>query len=133
MAPGVFCLKGLEGSFRMNKLVVFLIVLGTGYLGYQQFVGSRSAKLEPLYELPYVVVYGKSTCGWTQKCLRELNIKDIEVIFENIDKSEVQMEIFPRIDAAGIDRNRISIPIIDVNGNILIGYEREKILELYHQ
>ena len=115
----------------MKKLVILLMVLGAGYFGYQRFTDGGPDKLEPLYDPPYIVVYGRTTCGWTQKCLRELKAENIDVIFENIDKPEVQGEIFPRIDAAGIDHNRISIPIIDVNGHILIGYEREKILNLY--
>ena len=115
----------------MKKLMILLLILGAGYIGYRNFAGGGSGQLEPLYETPYIVVYGRTTCGWTQKCLRELKAENIDVIFENIDKPEVQGEIFPRIDAAGIDHNRISIPIIDVNGHILIGYEREKILNLY--
>jgi arsenate reductase-like glutaredoxin family protein len=117
----------------MKNLVLLLLVLVAGYFGYQHFVGHRSKTIEPLYDLPYIVVYGRTTCGWTQKCLRELKIEGIDVIFENIDQPEVQAEIFARIDAAGLDRNRTSIPIVDVNANILIGYEPEKILKLYHQ
>jgi arsenate reductase-like glutaredoxin family protein len=117
----------------MKKLMILLMILGAGYFGYRHFTGGGSDQLEPLYETPYIVVYGKTTCGWTQKCLRELKAKNYEVIFENIDSPDVQGEIFPRIDAAGLDRNRLSIPIIDVNGHILIGYELEKILNLYQQ
>ncbi len=117
----------------MKKLIFFLIVVYAGYFGYQKFVTDSTTNIDPLYELPYIVVYGTTTCGWTQKCLQELKEKDIDVIFENIDKHEVKMEIFPRMDAAGHKRNQISIPIVDVNGNILIGYEPEKILELYQQ
>lgn len=115
----------------MKKLVVIMLLIGCGYFGYQIFIGKKNAQLDPLYELPYIVVYGKTTCGWTQKCLRELKEKQIEVIFENIDKPEIKQEIFPRIDAAGYKRNQIVIPIIDVNGHILIGYEPEKIMAFY--
>ena len=117
----------------MKKLVFLLIVVGMGYFGYQKFIASKATTLDALYELPYVVVYGRTTCSWTQKCLRELKEQNIDVIFENIDKQEVKMEIFRRIDAAGHKRNQIIIPIVDVNGNILIGYEPEKILQLYQQ
>jgi arsenate reductase-like glutaredoxin family protein len=117
----------------MKKLLVVLVVVGLGYFGYLQVIAEGETKLDALYELPYVVVYGKTTCGWTQKCLRELKEQNIDAIFENIDKHEVKMEIFPRIDAAGHNRNRISIPIVDVNGHILIGYEPEKILAFYQQ
>ena len=63
--------------------------------------------------------------------MHELKEKGIEVIFENIDRMEVKQEIFPRVDAAGYSRNQISIPIIDVSGHILIGYEPEKIMAFY--
>ncbi len=117
----------------MKKLILFAVVLVGAYFGYQHFFGTVSAKIEPLYDPPYIVVYGKTSCGWTQKCLKELKAEGIDVIFENIDKPEVQAEIFGRIDEAGLDRNRISIPIIDVNANILIGYEHDKILKFYNQ
>jgi arsenate reductase-like glutaredoxin family protein len=123
----------LEEALRMKKLMILLLILGAGYFGYRNFAGGSSDQLEPLYETPYIVVYGRTTCGWTQKCLRELKAKNYDVIFENIDSPDVQGEIFARIDAAGLDRHRISIPIIDVNGHILIGYELEKILNLYPQ
>jgi arsenate reductase-like glutaredoxin family protein len=117
----------------MKNLVAVLAIVGLGYLGYQMFFSGGESKVEALYEMPYVVVYGRTTCSWTQKCLRELKEQNIDVIFENIDKLDIQQEIFPRIDAAGHNRNRISIPIVDVNGNILIGYEPEKILKYYRK
>jgi hypothetical protein len=115
----------------VKKLVMMLLFIGAGYYGYQHFYANKSTALEPLYEMPYVVVYGQTSCSWTQKCLRELKDQQIDVIFENIDKPEVKQEIFPRVDAAGHKRNQIVIPIIDVNGHILVGYEPEKVLALY--
>ena len=115
----------------MKKLIVLLLLIGGGYYGYQHYIANRNTSLEPLYDLPYIVVYGRTTCGWTQKCLRELKERQIDAIFENIDQADVQQEISPRIDAAGYSRNQISIPIVDVNGHILIGYEPEKIMAFY--
>ena len=117
----------------MKKLVVLLLLIGGGYYVYQNFVADKNPPLEPLYEKPYVVVYGRTNCSWTQRCLRELKAENIDAIFENIDTLEVKQEIFPRVDAAGHKRNQIVIPIIDVNGHILVGYEPEKVLALYRQ
>lgn len=93
----------------------------------------RTSQPEPLYEMPYVVVYGRTICGWTHKFLKELSNEGIDVIFENIEQQDVKLEIFPRVDQAGYPRNKIGIPIIDVNAHILIGYDREKVLEFYGQ
>ena len=117
----------------MKKLFVLLILIGVGYLSYQQFFKSEQSGLDPLYEMPYIVVYGKTSCSWTKKCLEELRAEGIDVIFENIDQNDVKMEIFPRVDKAGHQRNKIVIPIVDVNAHILVGYEKEKVLELYRQ
>lgn len=116
----------------MKKLIVLLVLAAGGYFAYQHLHGNTGKPLDPLYEMPYVVVYGQKQCGWTQKCLRELKEKGIEAIFENIDQQEVKMEIFPRVDAAGHKRNQIVIPIVDVNGHILVGYELDKILQYYN-
>ncbi|MGD9010276.1 MAG: hypothetical protein PVG41_20295 [Desulfobacteraceae bacterium] len=117
----------------MKKLLILIALVAIGIYGYNEFRGSKQAKLELLYDPPYIIVYGRQSCGWTQKCLRELKSKEIDAIFENIDKQEAKMEIFPRIDAAGYKRNQIAIPIIDVNGHIIIGYEPEKTFALYQQ
>ena len=116
----------------MKKLVAVLLLVGIGYFGYQHFIAQGETALEPLYDMPYVVVYGQTTCGWTKKCLGELEAEGIDVIFQNIDRQDVKMEIFPRIDQAGHPRNKIVIPIIDVNGVILVGYDREKVLGHYY-
>lgn len=47
----------------MKKLIVILLLIGCAYYGYQIFIGKKNAQLEPLYELPYIVVYGKTTCA----------------------------------------------------------------------
>jgi arsenate reductase-like glutaredoxin family protein len=117
----------------MKKLLILFILVGIGVYAFNKSSNTKQQKLEALYDTPYIVVYGKQTCSWTQKCLTDLKRQGIDVIFEDIDKNEVKMEIFPRIDAAGHKRNQISIPIVDVNGHILIGYEPDKILELYQQ
>lgn len=115
----------------MKKIAILLVLAVAGYFAYQQWQGSKNPPLDALYELPYIVVYGTRQCGWTQRCLKELKQDGIDVIFENIDKPEVKEEIYPRLDAAGFSRYHFSIPVVDVNGHIVIGYQREKILAFY--
>ena len=117
----------------MKVFAVIIVVFIAGFFAYQQFWSNNDKPLELLYEAPYIVVYGQTSCTWTQKCLRELQEQGIDPIFENIDKQDVKMEIFPRVDAAGHSRNQIVLPIVDVNGHILVGYELEKILGYYQK
>lgn len=115
----------------MKKKFILLLLAVGGYFLYQHVHVDKEKPLEPLYEMPYVVVYGQKQCKWTQKCLKELKEQGVDPIFENIDQQDIKMEIFPRLDAAGHPRNQIVIPIIDVNGHILVGYELDKILNYY--
>lgn len=116
----------------MYKLIIVLLLIGAGYIGYQQYQKNRNSALEPLYELPYVVVYGTTSSNWTQKCLRELKADGFNPIFENIDQPDVKKEMFERIDEAGHPRNQVEIPMVEVNGNIMAGCQAEKIFALYN-
>ncbi len=116
----------------MKKLFVLLLLIGAGYFGYEQYKSNRSNVLEPIYEFPYVVVYGKTDSKPTMKSLGELTAEGLDPIFENMDEPDVKKEIFERIEEAGYSRNQIVLPIIDVNGNILIGYQPDRISVLYN-
>ena len=54
----------------MKNIVIFTLA-GVGiFRAWEQFGVSKG--LEPLSEDPYVAVYGKDTCGWAQKMVKDL-------------------------------------------------------------
>ena len=71
-----------------------------------------------------VKIYTTPTCPWCKKTKEFL--KENNVDFENIDVSsdkEAQKEM---IDKSG----QMGVPVIDIDGTIITGFDKEKIMEL---
>jgi hypothetical protein len=88
-------------------------------------------KNEALYEEPYVLIYGRDRCGWTQKYLKDLEAEEIEPIYEIVDKQEVSDELHTRMEKAGLSTISYGLPVIDVNGQLFIRPNLNKILTIY--
>jgi len=114
----------------MKKILILVVLLIAGYFLWQK-MSQKDNILEPLYGKPYVVVYGRDACGLTQQCLKDLEIAGIEVIYKIVDNSEVADEYHPRMEKAGLDTRSYGLPVVDVNGQIFIQPEFNKILEAY--
>ena len=112
------------------KFLFSLILIGViTYFGWQNFVLDK--KNEALYEEPYVLVYGRDRCGWTQKYLKDLEAEEIEPIYEIVDKQEVSDELNTRMEKAGLRSRSYGLPVIDVNGQLFIRPNLNKILTIY--
>lgn len=68
-----------------------------------------------------VKVYSTPTCPY---CIRAKQfLKDSSVDFEDIDVSMNQQAAQEMIKRSG----QMGVPVIDVNGEIIVGFDREKI------
>jgi hypothetical protein len=116
----------------MKKVLIVVLLLIAGYLVWQKlFQNTKDNILAPLYDKPYVVVYGRDECGLTQQCLSDLKNERIEVIYKIVDNREVSDELHPRMEKAGLDTGSYGLPVVEVNGQIFIRPELHKILEAY--
>ena len=89
--------------------------------------------VEMLYEEPYVVIYGRSSCGWTDKYIKDLKEEGLDPIYESVDSKKVCDELHLRMEEAGLDTGFYNLPVIDVNGQMFIRPELERIIEIYDQ
>ena len=55
----------------MKKIIILLFLGVAGFQLWKKY-GPPIDPVEPLYDKPYVVVYGRNSCGWTQQTLKEL-------------------------------------------------------------
>ena len=115
----------------MKKILAGIILLVAGYFVWQEKF--YKVPLEPLYATPYVVVYGKDRCGWTQKYLRDFESKKINCIYKSVDNKEVSDELHPRMVQAGLNVRRYNLPVIDVNARILIRPDLDLVLEILRE
>ena len=68
-----------------------------------------------------VKVYSTKTCPWCIKVKEFLNEKKIE--FEDIDVSVDQKAANEMIEKSG----QMGVPVIDINGKIIVGFDKEEI------
>ncbi|MCP4553644.1 MAG: hypothetical protein GY834_16740 [Bacteroidetes bacterium] len=114
----------------MKNLFTVIIVILVCYFGWQK-IFHKSNQTEGLYEDPYVIVYGRDSCGWTQQYLKDLKNEGIELIYESVDNEGVGDELHSRMREAGIDTRRYNLPVIDVNGQIFVRPKLDIVLEVY--
>jgi glutaredoxin 3 len=68
-----------------------------------------------------VMVYSTSTCPF---CLRAKQfLKDNNINFEDIDVSADQARIQEMIQKSG----QMGVPVIDIDGEIIVGFDKERI------
>jgi hypothetical protein len=135
-SSGVAQAEGAVGEpFLMLGLglaaVAILILLAYGVV---QWAGGQEAPaLEPLYDVPYVVVYGRKSCGLTTGMLEGLEAREVPYIFKSIDDRAVQEEVYPRMKAAGLNTRRFMLPVVDVSGRMLLDARAPAVAERYRQ
>ena len=68
-----------------------------------------------------VKVYSTPTCPF---CVRVKQfLKDSNVVFEDIDVSKDQAQAEQMVEKSG----QIGVPVLDIDGEIIIGFDKEKI------
>lgn len=68
-----------------------------------------------------VKVYSTPTCPW---CMRVKQfLKDNNILYEDLDVSQNQPAAEEMIQKSG----QMGVPVSDIDGNIIVGFDKEKI------
>ncbi|MGD0336785.1 MAG: glutaredoxin domain-containing protein [Candidatus Omnitrophota bacterium] len=71
-----------------------------------------------------VKVYSTPTCPW---CIRTKQfLKDSNIIFEDVDVASNQEAAEEMIQKTG----QMGVPVLDIEGEIIIGFDKERIKEV---
>jgi glutaredoxin-like YruB-family protein len=71
-----------------------------------------------------IKIYSTPTCPY---CVTLKNfLKERSFEFEDVDVSESQQELDEMIEKSG----QMGVPVVDIDGQIVIGFDREKIIKL---
>ena len=114
----------------LKKILVLLVLSGAGYQGWIK-LSPAFTKTDPLYDSPYVVVYGRNTCGHTQKTIKELKKAGIPFEYQIVDDKSVADLLHARMQDSGIDTRRYNLPVVDVSNDISIRPATAVILDAY--
>jgi len=118
------------------KKVIFILVGLVAVMAVftaRDMLSFQSEALEPLYNSRYIIVYGRDGCSRTQQLLSSLKEENKDYIYKKIDERSVKNEVRPRLKEAGYNTRRIILPVVDVNGKLLVNRELKlsAILEWY--
>lgn len=70
-----------------------------------------------------VMLYGTATCPFCLRAKQFLQEGNIE--FENIDISSDQEKVKEMVDKSG----QMGVPVLDIDGTIIIGFDKDKITQ----
>lgn len=106
---------------RTILLLVFPLLL---LIGCESPTGSDSVpKAEPT-----VFVYGTTSCGLTTQCRNNLTAANIPFEFKNLTEGENGTELWSKLNESDVNNNG-QIPVVDVNGTLLVRPSLEQIKE----
>jgi glutaredoxin len=110
----------------MKHLVVIALLAFAGYKGWERF---NQPKLEPLYDQPYVIVYGRESCGYTTETIRALERANIDVEFMSVDDRAAADELHARMKLAGLETRQYYLPVVDLNNSLSIRPDNQQLVE----
>ena len=116
------------------KFLCLIVLVGTiGYVSFDKFNAQTGSGLEPLHESSYVVVYGRDTCGITNRMLADLDRSGVPYEYKRVGDSRVSNELHTRMETAGLSTRRYGLPVVDVNAEMIIRPEANAVAEKYRQ
>jgi hypothetical protein len=117
----------------MKTLIVIALVALVGYLGWSRLDLPSRGGPDSLGRSPHVIVYGRERCGITQRTRSELQRAGVPFEYKSVDHPGVGDELHPRMEAAGLDTRRYGLPVVEVNGEMLIRPKPAAIAEKYRR
>ncbi len=111
-----------------NLILIAVIALGS-FQAWKKF-GLTPA---PLYNEPYIAVYGRSSCGYTNKMVTELEQSGTNYHYFVVDDQPTADTLHARMESSGISTRRYNLPVVDVNGQISVRPEFQDVINKYNE
>ncbi|MEK7663843.1 MAG: glutaredoxin domain-containing protein [Patescibacteria group bacterium] len=73
-----------------------------------------------------ITIYSTPTCVYCNTLKEYLSSKEIE--FKEIDVTKDEKELEKMVAISG----QMGVPVIDIDGNIIIGFDKQRVDELLH-
>jgi len=106
----------------------FWAVIMVVVCGYHIHKKIQAHNLPPLHDTPYLVVYGRDSCGLTQNTLRQLRGAGIAHHYEIVDDPQVAAVLHARMRQIGISTRSYMLPVVDLNRKISVRPANDKMI-----
>ena len=108
-------------TLKKFALIMLVVVVWQNWGRIENFVSPPPADLAHSYSQAKVVMYATDWCGYCKQTRRFLDSKGIPFKEYDIEKSEEGRKAYEALGGRGI-------PLIDVNGTIIRGFNEKAIL-----
>ncbi|MEG5267227.1 glutaredoxin family protein [Pseudomonas sp. JDS28PS106] len=108
-------------TLKKFALILLVVVVYQNWGRIEHIVNPPPADLARAYSQARVVIYATDWCGYCKQTRRFLDSKGIPFREYDIEKSEEGRKAYEALGGRGI-------PMIDVNGTLIRGYEPDRIL-----
>lgn len=115
----------------MKNLIILALLIFAGYQAWERF--APKDKIAPLESSSYIAVYGRDSCGWTQRTLKELARNGVNYRYFVVDEPRVADLLHSRMNASGISTRRYNLPVVDVNGSLMVRPDVEVAIQQYRE
>ena len=112
----------------MKQLLVLAALAMGAYQLWQWHLANRAV---PEMSAPYIVVYGRDSCGYTSKLRRYLAERGVPFHYRVVDEKSVADDLHGRMNRAGISTRRYNLPVVDVSGVLSIRPEPANVVHDY--
>ncbi len=102
----------------MKGWLLLVLALGSVYMAwgkyqeYQSMLAAQSAG-------PYIVVYGRDSCGFTAELRQYLQSRGQAFQYYSVDDAAAADTLHARMEAQGLSTRRYLLPMVDVNGLLI--------------
>lgn len=112
----------------MKKLLLLALFAFGAFQIWEKF---NEKAVAPIYQEPYVAVYGRDSCGFTQKMISDLQASGMEYHYFSVDDQSVADGLHSRMEASGISTRRYLLPVVDTNGVLEVRPKFQVVVEKY--
>ena len=111
---------------RVRNIAGFLVLVGLLVVLRQWSGGDTEGSdrvagaTTPAKSGPYVTVYGRDSCGYTQSLLSGLSDNGLRHEYRIVDEPAVASRLHERMRAAGLSTRRYRLTVVDVNGRFYL-------------
>lgn len=115
----------------MKRFLFLLAALFVTYIFF--FKDDASGKLKGFDSpaSPYVIVYGRDSCGITRKMKKNLQGKGVAYNYRNIDEVAVADDLHQKMASLGISTRQYNLPVVEVNSRILIRPDVAMVMDVF--
>jgi glutaredoxin len=108
-----------------------VVVLGL-YQAWGKF-GPRNEVLAHAPNAPYVLVYGRDSCGYTGQMRLGLTRQGVAFGYHQVDNDTVADELHGKMQQLGLNTAYYELPVVEVNGRLLLRPELDRVLQIYRE